>query len=65
MNVNELSAEMKGHDRYQEFLTDLEDHGYPKPGTPEAEDYDINDQFEYFWRRVAGGEDLSLDDYLE
>ena len=64
MTITELAKEMEAHDRYEEFLDDLVDHNYPQPDNDGADVFDANDQFEYFWRRVAAGEDLSQSNYV-
>lgn len=63
MTINELADLLSGNDRYGEFLDDLDDHDYPQPGADG--DTECNDQFVYFWRRVADGDDIDLTDYVE
>ena len=65
MTIIELNKIISGHDRHGEFLADLAAHRYPNPDSPKARTFDVNDQFEYFWRRVADGEDLQQSDYLD
>ena len=65
MTVTELAIEMENHERYPEFLEDLIDRKYPHPNDTTAATYDVNDHFEYFWRRIASGENLDRSDYID
>lgn len=65
ITVHEISLELRGHERYDEFLDTLDDHDYPKPWEPRAKHFECNDQFEYFWRRVADGENLKQSYYIK
>lgn len=64
MTLNEMNVKIQHHERYSDFLVDLADRKYPLPGTPEAEDCELNDQFSLYWSRIADGENLQPDDYV-